>query len=170
MRTLSLRLLLIVACVAVLAVGALADVPSNLTVTRGAYQWVWADPCAAQEPSCNPSGQDLTLTNGWTIPTDAEWLASFTDTADVYNAFNVTNGYLCASAYFDSGYTHCDAGDVQNGAIWHAPAPIGDPIYSNDPRADSFLVRSATPEPSSLLLFGSGMLGVVAVIRRKINL
>ena len=170
MKTVAFRVFIIVSCLIVLAVGAVADVPNNLTVTSGTLQWVWADPCAALEPSCNLSGHDLTLTNGWTLPTNAQWLASFVDTNDVYTAFNITNGYLCGSAYFDSGYSHCDAPDVQAGAIWNAPAPIGDPFYYSNPNSDSFLVRSTVPEPSSMLLFGSGMLGLFGVIRRKINL
>ena len=169
MRTLSLRLLLIVACVAVLAVGALADVPSNLTVTRGAYQWVWASPCAPQQPSC---GNTLTLTNGWTIPTAAEWTASFVDTADIYNAFTLNGtGQLCGSPYFNSGYSHCDSSDLQAGYIWGAPQPISNAFGGDTNSAsEGFLVRTATPEPGSMLLFGSGVLGIVGVIRRKINL
>ena len=168
MRTLSLRLLLIVACVAVLAVGALADVPSNLTVTRGVYQWVWASPCAPEQPSC---GNTLTLTNGWTIPTAAEWTASFVDTADIYNAFTLNGtGQLCGSPYFNSGYTWCDSSDLQSGYIWGAPVPISNGYGEYYSTSEGFLVRTATPEPGSMLLFGSGVLGIVGVIRRKINL
>jgi hypothetical protein len=122
------------------------------------------------EPSCNTSGHDLTLTNGWTIPTAAEWTASWVDTVDIYNAFTLNGtGQLCGSPYFDSGWTNCDSGDLQIGGIWHAPAPIGDPIYYDNTNSEAFLVRPI-PEPASMLLFGSGLLGVVGVIRRKINL
>jgi hypothetical protein len=156
------------ACMGVLAVGAMADVPANLIVTRGGFEWVWASPCAPEQPTC---GDPLTLTNGWSVPTNNEWLASFTDTLDVYNAFNVTNGYLCAASYFDSGYNHCDPGDMQAGYIWGAPQPISNG-YGGDtnPASEGLVVRTGTPEPSSLLLLGSGVLGVLGIVRRKISL
>src|SRR5664279_3593148 len=156
MKSLTVRLLIVLACLLVLAVGALADVPSNLIVNAGGLQWVWAAPCAPIEPSCNASGHDLTLAYGFTIPTTAEWLASFTDTAAVYTAFNITNGFLCASSYFDSGWTNCDSGDMAAGYLWGAPLGIGN-SDANNPASEALLVRGATPEPSSLALMGTGL-------------
>jgi hypothetical protein len=108
------------------------------------------------------------LTDGWTLPTNAEWLSSFADTAAVYNAFTLNGtGQLCASSYFDSGYDHCDSGDVQAGYIWDAPAPIGNSDSSN-PASDSFLVRGV-PEPSSVLLLLGMCLATVIARRRLIS-
>jgi len=165
-----MRVLVVAACLLLLALTAFADVPSNLVVTRGVYNWVWADPCSPVEPSCNASGHNLTLTDGWTLPTTSEWLASFTDTLDVYNAFNVTNGYLCASSYFDSGYNHCDAGDMQAGYIWGAPQPISNSYGGATNSASEGLLErggAAVPEPSSfILLFSAGVATVIARRRR----
>jgi hypothetical protein len=169
MRSFTFRVLMVLACLVVLAAGAMADVPSNLIVTRGSLEWVWAAPCAPVQPSC---GNTLTLPQyGFDIPTNAEWLASFTDRADLYNAFTNPN-QLCASVYFNSGYSHCDSGDLQNGAIWHSP--FCDPNYfdgCNNPASETLLVRGGTiPEPNSLALIGTGLLGCIGVIRRKLYL
>lgn len=168
MSNLKLRHFVLLGCFAMLAMSAFADVPTNLIVDRGGYQWVWAAPCAPAQPSC---GNALTLTDGWSIPTTGQWQSSFTDTMDVYNVFTMNGtGQLCASAYFDSGYTHCDSGDLQQGYIWGAPAPIGN-SDANNPASEAFLVRAdvaPVPEPSSFLLLGSGALGIFGTIRRKL--
>ncbi len=164
MRTYGLRLLLLAACLTLLAGSALADVPSNLIVNAGGLEWVWAAPCAPIEPSCNASGHDLTLAYGFTIPTTADWLASFSSAQDVYNAFNVTNGFLCASSYFDSGWSNCDGSDMLSGYLWGAPPPIGN-ADANNPASEALLVRggSPVPEPGSLALMSTGLLGCSAL-------
>lgn len=169
MRVFSMRLLLLAVCLTLLAGSALADVPNNLIVNAGGLQWVWAAPCAPIEPSCNASGHDLTLAYGFTIPTAAQWLSSWASTADVYNAFNA-NGQLCASPYFDSGWSHCDSGDMQSGYLWGAPPPIGN-ADANNPASETLLVRGGSvPEPNSLALIGTGLLGCIGVVRRKLYL
>lgn len=167
LRRIDVRIFTLAACLLLLALAASAgpisgtDPPANLVVVRAGYDWVWASPCAAEDPSC---GTPLIGHDGYAIPTDAQWLASFTSYTDVYNAFNA-NGEKCASAYFNSGYDHCDPGDLQIGAIWHSP--LADPEYWGNLASDSFLVRSeAIPEPSSFVLIGLGLATLIARRRR----
>lgn len=136
------------------------DPPSSLIVSRGGLEWVWASPCAPQSPSCGTTPIDSH--HGWVLPTAAQWTASFTDvTHDLYNAFNPASGQLCASAYFNSGYDHCDNVNVNgqgaNVAVWQAP--FTDNPNPNVDYAETFLVRGgAVPEPSTWALLGTAAL------------
>jgi hypothetical protein len=171
MKKIGLRVLLLLACATMLGASAFADVPADLIVDHGGLQWVWADPCAPLEPSCNASGHDLTLDYGFRLPTAAEWLLWASD-QEIYDAFNSgPNGELCASAYFDSGYSHCDPGDMLAGYLWGAPPPIGN-ADANNPASETLLVRGqgGVPEPGTILLLGTGALGIVGRIRRKLTL
>ena len=164
-----MRFFLLAACLLLLALTASAgligtDPPANLVVTRAGLDWVWASPCAAEQPSCGDG--TLTLHHGYAIPTDAQWLASFTSYTEVYKAFvDGTGAQKCASPYFDSGWTNCDSLDVAIGGIWHSP--LADPAFREDPNADSFLVRGAVPEPSTYALIGLGLAALYARRRRS---
>jgi hypothetical protein len=171
MIKLALRWCLPLACVLVFAVGVFAtDVPPDLIVNFGGLEWAWASPCAPEQPSC---GQTLTMHDGWEIPTADQWALWGGDRANLFNLFENNPTEKCASPYFDSGYQHCDAGDLQNGAIWHAPG-ICDPNYfdgCNNPASETILVRGGggVPEPNTMVLLGSGALGLVARLRRKLT-
>lgn len=139
------------------------DVPNNLIVNAGGEQWAWVSPCAPEAPSC---GSPLIMHDGWVIATANDFAASFTGFADLSAKFLA--GALCASAYFNSGYSHCDNGNVDpvgnNVRVWNAPAAWG--ANSPDAFSESFVVRNGVPEPGSLALLGLGIAGLGALRRR----
>lgn len=145
------------------------DVDPGLIITHAGNEWVWAAPCAAEDPSCGKP----TPMYGFDNPTQDQW-ATWADRAELIAAFTDAGGNaICASAYFGSGYSHCDMGDAMNGHIWHAYANgICDPSYFDGcvaPTTETFYVR-AVPEPETyaLMIAGLGLVGYMTR-RRKLH-
>ena len=139
------------------------DVPASLIVDAGGMQWAWASPCAPSDPSC---GADLVMHDGWNVASAGDFASSFTGFADLSAKFGA--GTICASAYFSSGYSHCDNVNVVGGpgydvAVWNAPAAWGANVQ--DTYSETFVVR-AVPEPGTYALMFAG-LGLVGFIARR---
>jgi len=140
-------------------------VPDSLIVERSGLEWVWASPVAPD--GSFGSGSTIELNWDFRLPTEEEWLASFSGLTDLYDAFNIGASQLCASGYFTSSteFNHCDGDDIQKGNVWGSPWPQ-DPAKET---FDTFLVRgelNQTPLPATLALLGAGLFAL-GLSRRK---
>ena len=186
-------LLVVVTAMPVQAAGLLlGEAPHpSVIVKAGGFEWVWASPCAGEQPNCDD--RDLVLHSQFEYATPDQWTASFTSLSALESAFTFKDlnaatpinplgiVTICASAYFSADWNHCDLGDLRGGFVWHSPLAL-DPFHRNNGNSETFLVRTiiggpvsvdpppvavvsgltAVPEPSSLLLLGAGLLGLAA--------
>ncbi len=134
-----------------------APVTSDLIVTSSGLEWVWASPCSG---GCSTIDFSFQGPLGWRFATSSEFLLH-----PVFAAFVDANqplGIKCASKYFDTIWTHCDARDFSYyGAVVSQP---------NGNNYETLLVRSsvsAVPVPAALPLLVTGLAGFAAVRRRK---
>lgn len=140
-----------------------APVPTTNYITFGGNDWAWASPCppsgSAGGTQCGtPNTVDFTYqaTQGWRLPTAAE-LAAGPTVAD----FGTAGNFKCASAWFNTVYTHCDYGDAASGAVYGSAG--GGNWYD-----ETWVIRGV-PEPTTWLLMiaGFGLVGTSMRNRKR---
>jgi hypothetical protein len=140
-----------------------ADVPINLIINAGGMEWAYVSPCAAT----GGCGNTLIMHDGWELATASDFLAAFTSLSDIVNQFQPNN--LCASGYFNSGYSHCDYSDVTSGYLWNAPVAWSN--LGNNGFSETFVVRqlNQVSEPGTLAILALGLVGMAAARRRAMK-
>jgi hypothetical protein len=111
-----------------------------------------------------------------TAPADLGFLDSFGNPAISFTSLSPALGQVF---FIGDGLTGTGTGAIQN---FYAPSGAarlylgstdGSGWYNNGGYQDvtiSYSGNSAAPEPGTLIMFGSGILGLVGMMRRKINL
>ena len=138
-------------------------VAANAFITVGALDWAWASPC-------NFDCSTIVLVDGFRFATATEWAARPDASAFLDPAGNYAGGggqMRCAAPWFDPVHSHCDFSDGLSGNLASGPG-IG---VAPGSVAETWVVRdavvTATPEPATYALMGSGLLALGVVARRR---
>lgn len=140
-------------------------VPVENYITVGGNDWAWASPCVPSGQSCGqPNSIDFSYqaTQGWRLPTAAELLAG-----PAVSDFGTPGNFKCASAWFNTVYSHCDYSDAVSGYVY---VDASSPEHS-----ETWVIRSAVsgavPEPAAwaMMIGGLGLVGATMRRRRKVT-
>jgi hypothetical protein len=143
-------------------------VPANAFITYGGLDWAWASPC---DGGCSPP---VVFQDGFRYATPSEWAgrpnaSAFLDPFGNSNAEQDGSGprMRCASPWFDLVWDHCDYNDGSAGYVTSGPLNG----MSND-NQETWLVRGGVvgpvvPEPGSMVLVATGLVGVFGTFRRR---
>jgi hypothetical protein len=139
--------------------------PSKIYTAINGLEWVYAAPCAGEDPSCGT----VTLHHGFRFASGTEWVSSFGDLAGLIAAFDLNNydPAICAAPEFSNSHNHCDPSNAISGYVWHAPVGLFAPndSYANNSAGETFLVRGTisnnnVPEPGTIALVGLALVGL----------
>lgn len=163
-------------------------IPANAYITFGGLQWAWAIPLPGSNYANALSYQG---TQGWRLPTAAELANApnatnflfaggntpFNGTGADGSQFQYTNAAYtnarsagaCASAYFNTGFNHCDWGEG-NG---QPDGPWAGSVGASGSAEQLFVraVAGGVPEPTTwaMMLVGFGALGFALRRRTKVT-
>lgn len=145
--------------------------PGNLIVESNGLEWVWASPCRHQSfgDTCTAG---IVEHHGFHLPEMQDYLQSFQDRVRFNLRFAPlifgTPITVCASAYFDKTFDHCNWDNLRQGFVG-PNYPFGDTSRDNYLwYSETLLVRDVNwanniqlPAPSTLILLSVGVIGWV---------
>ena len=142
-----------------------APVDSSEYITIDGVDWAWAGPCAPYEPSCGVIDMSYQGPLGWAVATASQITAAITAAGGLtawVDQFAL--GDICASAYFNVTYSHCDYSDGYRGYIFDY---LGNP--DSGMFDEVFVLRGTplppVPVPASLPLLIGGILSLAFFAR-----
>ena len=143
-----------------------APVDASDFITVGGYDWAWASPCNAVDPTCGAIDFSYQGMQGWALATTSQIDAAISAAGGILGwVAQFEPGDICASRFF-TVYSHCDYNDPKQYNLvynWSGNTTNpGDAIYN-----EVFAVRvSAVPIPAAGLLLMGG-LGLLAAMKRR---
>lgn len=130
---------------------------TNDYITIDGLDWAWASPVNVQFFNGNEL-KTPDFHEGWRFATAAEMASRPT----LANFTRLNGTYIQAAEYWNTVFTHVDAGDLAGGFVSSAwGSGVYDSLYVRD-----VAVASAVPAPATLALLGAGFAALLMTRRR----